>query len=357
MAAASGLVDIGVTGHHVHAIGYLNYLFVWGSIHQWGFFWQDGSLTSRRWHLYALAVGGGALLAGLVTSRSFEPDMVGSGNTNPPSIALLAYAAVQVGLVLLAEPWASRLLSSDRRWKLVRRLNAVVMNVYLWHFVPAIIIAVAFYRTGLLPQPHVGSREWFALRLLWWAMLTAVLVPLVIVVTQAERPMLRLPAGLGRPGPWSPLLLLAGIAVSSVSLIRLAIGGFAPDGRLPGLVLGGLRGRTARDPVHRPRSGRGQAAGSAPTGPAAVAARQLHGPWDSAATPPAGAGNGPRVENAPTRLNTRARIQRSRTDAPIDSQTCRVAFVRKTSPPFASGRPSRTWWASTSSSGPRAAVT
>jgi hypothetical protein len=78
---------------------------------------------------------------------------------------------------------------------------------------------------------------WFELRLAWWALLTAVLVPLVVVVTQAERPMLRLPAGLGRPGPWSPLLLLAGIAVSSVGLTRLAIGGFAPGGRPPGLVL------------------------------------------------------------------------------------------------------------------------
>ncbi|MGH3206408.1 MAG: acyltransferase family protein [Trebonia sp.] len=238
MAAAAGLVDIGVTGPHVHVIGYLNYVFVWGSIHQWGFFWQDGSLTSRRWHLYALTAGGGALLAGLVTSRSFEPDMVGSGNTNPPSIALLAYAAAQVGLVLLAEPWASRALSnSGRLWPLVRRLNSLVMNVYLWHFVPAIIIAVAFYPTGLLPQPPVGSVEWFELRLAWWALLTAVLVPLVIGVTQAERPMLRLPGGLGRPGPWSPLLLLAGIVVSSVGLTRLAIAGFAPGGRPPGLVL------------------------------------------------------------------------------------------------------------------------
>jgi hypothetical protein len=237
MAAAAGLVDVGVTGPHVHVIGYLNYLFVWGSIHQWGFFWQDGSLTSKKWHLYALTAGGGALLAGLVTSRSFAPDMVGSGNTNPPSIALLAYAAAQAGLVLLAEPWATRLLSSDRRWRPVRRLNAVVMNVYLWHFVPAIIIAVAFYRTGLLPQPHVGSREWFALRLVWWALLTVVLALLVIVVTQIERPMVRLPAGLGRPGPWSPLLLLTGLVVASVGLTRLAIAGFAPDGRPPGLVL------------------------------------------------------------------------------------------------------------------------
>jgi len=226
-----------VTGPHLHGIGYLNYLFVWGSIHQWGFFWQDGSLTAPRWRPYALAIGGGALLAGLVTSRSFQADMVGSGNTNPPSIALLAYAAVQVGLVLAAEPWATRLLSRDRRWRLVRRLNAVVMNVYLWHFVPAIVIAVAFYPTGLLPQPHVGSREWFALRLVWWALLTVVLALLVIVVTLVERPMIRLPGGLGPSGPWSPVLLVAGGVVSSVGLTRLAISGFAPDGSPPGLVL------------------------------------------------------------------------------------------------------------------------
>ena len=238
MAVAVGLVDIPVAGPpHLHAIGYLNYIFVWGSIHQWGFFWRDGSLTSPRSRTYALAVGGAAVLAGLVTSRTFAADMVGSGNTNPPSIALLAYAAAQVGLVLAAEPWVSRLLSRDRLWQPVRLLNSMVMNVYLWHFVPAIIVAVAFYPAGLLPQPSVGSAEWFALRLVWWALLTAVLVPLVIVVTQAERPMLRLPAGLGRPGPWSPPLLLAGIAVSSVGLVRLAIGGFAPDGHPPGLVL------------------------------------------------------------------------------------------------------------------------
>lgn len=43
----------------------------------------------------------------------------------------------------------------------------------------------------------------------WFALLTVVLVPLVIAVMRAERPMSRLPAGIGRPGPWSPVLLLA----------------------------------------------------------------------------------------------------------------------------------------------------
>jgi fucose 4-O-acetylase-like acetyltransferase len=191
MAGAAGLVDVGVVGPHLHVIGYLNYFFVWGSIHQWGFAWRDRTLTSPRWRPCAMA----------------------------------------------AEPWASGLLDRPRLWQFVRRLNSTVMNVYLWHFVPAIVIAVAFYATGVMPQPAVGSAEWWELRPAWFALLTIVLVPLVMAITRAERPMLRLPAGLGRPGPWSPVLLVTGIAAAGVGLARLAIGGFAPGGHLPALVL------------------------------------------------------------------------------------------------------------------------
>ncbi len=237
MAAAAALVDAGVLGPHLHVIGYLNYLFVWGSIHQWGFAWQDRTLTTPRWRPYALAAGGAALLAGLVTSGTFMADMVGSGNTNPPSIALLGYAAAQAGLVLAAEPWVSGLLARPRLWQPVKRLNSTVMTVYLWHFVPAIVIAVAFYATGIMPQPAVGTAQWWELRPAWWALLTVVLAGLVMAVTWAERPMLRLPAGLGRPGRWSPVLLLTGIAALAAGLARLAIGGFAPGGHPPLLVL------------------------------------------------------------------------------------------------------------------------
>ena len=232
MAAAAGLVDVGVAGPHLHVIGYANYLFVWGSIHQWGFAWQDGTLTRSWWRPYALAAGGAALLAGLVTSGAFQADMVGSGNTNPPSIALLAYAAAQAGLVLAAERPVSRLLARPRPWRLVRRLNATVMTVYLWHFVPAIVVAVVFYPAGVMPQPAIGSAEWWELRPVWFALLTAVLVPLVLLLSWVQRPMVRLPAGLGPSGPWSPALLLLGLAASMAGLARLAIAGFAPGGRL-----------------------------------------------------------------------------------------------------------------------------
>jgi len=232
MVAAAGLVDIGVTGPHLHVIGYANYLFVWGAIHQWGFAWQDATLTRARWRPYALAAGGAALLAGLVASGAFRADMVGSGNTNPPSIALLAYAAAQAGLVLAVERPVSRLLARPGPWERVRRLNAMVMTIYLWHFVPVIVIGVAFYPTGVMPQPAIGTAEWWELRPAWFALLTLVLVPLVLLLTWAQRPMVRLPAGLGRSGSWSPALLVLGLAASMAGLARLAIAGFAPGGRL-----------------------------------------------------------------------------------------------------------------------------
>jgi hypothetical protein len=237
MAAAAGLVDVGVTGPHLLVIGYANYLLVWGSIHQWGFAWQDATLTRARWRPYALAAGGAALLAVLLAWGPFQVDMVGSGNTNPPSVALLAYAAAQAGLVLAAERPVCRLLARPRLWRRVQRLNATVMTVYLWHFAPVIAIAVVFYPTGVMPQPAIGTAEWWELRPAWFALPTLVLVPLVLVLDRAQRPMLRLPAGLGPAGPWSPVLLLAGLAASMVGLARLAIAGFAPGGHLPVPVL------------------------------------------------------------------------------------------------------------------------
>ena len=233
MAVAAGLVEGLVQIHDLHFLGYANYLFVWGGIHQWGFCWLDGKLTKPRWRPYALAAVGAALLVGLVASGAYKVDMVGSGNTNPPSIALLAFAAAQSGLVLAAEPWGSRLLAGPRLWRRVKRANSVVMNVYLWHFVPAIVIAIAFYTTGVLAQPAVGSGEWWELRLVWLGLLTLVLVPLVAFVSWAERPMLKLPGGLGPTGWWSPVLLVIGVAAAGQSLATLAVDGFSPGGGLP----------------------------------------------------------------------------------------------------------------------------
>src|SRR6266568_464002 len=262
MAIAAAGVDLATIGAHLPLIGFANYLLVWGSMHQWGFAWRDGRLTRSRWRPWALAAGGTGLLAALLAWGPFPPDMIGAGervgNTTPPSIALLAFAAAQSGLMLAAAPAAGRLLARGRWGERVARLNSYVMTVYLWHMTPVILVAAALYPTALLPQPPAGTGQWWTLRPAWIAILAAVLVPVTLAVTRIQQPLRLIPAGPGTRGPWSPVLLLAALAAVVPALARLAIGGFAPGGDIPLTVLaayaGGLSvmlfsGRPARRPA------------------------------------------------------------------------------------------------------------
>ena len=242
MALGAAAVDLGVVGYHVKVVGYANYLLVWGSMYVWGFAWQDGTLTRPRWRPYALAAAGAAALVLLVGLGPFPIDMIGAGekvgNTTPPSIALLACAAAQVGLVLAAAPAVSQLLTRPRWWRPVTWVSPAVMLVYLWHMVPLVIVAIALYPTGVMPQPAIGSAEWWELRPAWIALLAAVLIPLIACLVRLHRPLLRvLPTGLAPVRPWSPAVLVAGLAAAGFGLTRLAIGGFAPGGKLSPITL------------------------------------------------------------------------------------------------------------------------
>lgn len=234
MVVAAAAVDVGVVGAHLPLIGFANYLLVWGSMHQCGFAWRDGLLTRSRWHPVALAGAGAGVLAVLVTVGPFPLDMVGTRgdvrNTSPPSLALLAFAAAQAGLVISLQPAASRLLARPRWWRAVGRLDAVVLTVYLWHMVPVVLVAATVYPTGAVPQPDVGSWQWWALRPAWLVVLAAVLVPVTIAATWLQRPLRRWRPGAPRRAPWTAVLVVSGSAAACVALARLAIAGFAPGG-------------------------------------------------------------------------------------------------------------------------------
>ena len=151
LALGAAGVDAGLLGARLPGIGYANYLLVWGTMHQWGFAWQDGTLTRRgpagwRWRPWALAACGAVALGGLLAWGPFGVNMVGTAggranNTIPPSVALLAFAAVQAGLLIAAEPAMSRLLARGRLWRAVSWLNARVLTVYRWHMVPVVLVA------------------------------------------------------------------------------------------------------------------------------------------------------------------------------------------------------------------------
>ncbi|WP_433190157.1 acyltransferase family protein [Actinoallomurus sp. CA-150999] len=260
-------VNTAVLRWHPPLLGGLNYLLVWGSIHQLGFAWQDGTLTRDRRRPPALAVAGITVLAGLVWLGPFPVSMVGVPgerikNTSPPSIALLAYAAGQVGLLLAAESAVTRRLRGPRPRRAVARANRMVMTLYLWHMAPVIPVAIALYPTGLLPSVPIGSAAWLQQRLVWVAALTILFIPLAMALRPAG-PVV--PAHRGadadplRHGAWP--LLVAGVAVAGLALSWLAAKGFAPSGRLPITVLvayaagmlllvaaGGMRARPATPP-------------------------------------------------------------------------------------------------------------
>ncbi|MEV1011443.1 acyltransferase [Streptomyces sp. NPDC049881] len=241
IAVVVAVVDTLSLGAGVPGVDAANYLLVWGVMYLWGFSWYSGSLVRPRIRSAALGAGGAVLLAALLVWGPFPVAMIGAGtrveNTSPPSIALLAFAAAQTGLLLTAGPLLDRFLARPARWRRVSRANTAVLTVYLWHMVPVIAVAVALYPTGIAPQPTIGSGAWLALRVAWVALLAVLLVPLVLLMLWAQRPLRRLPPGIGRPRRWSPVLLGAGTLVCAVALARFAAAGFAPGGRLAWPVL------------------------------------------------------------------------------------------------------------------------
>jgi peptidoglycan/LPS O-acetylase OafA/YrhL len=251
MGAVALVADTLVVTVHTPYVGLLDYVLVWGVAYQLGFCWRDGLLTERRPLTAALAAVGGLAFTALITLGPFPVSLIlvtgqTPSNTDPPSAAMLAWAVAQVGLCLLAAPAVRRLLDRERAWRAVRPVGGASMTLYLWHMLPVLIVAAAFYLTGLAPEPTLGSVAWWGLRLPWLLVLGVVLTGVVRALRPLERGLALLHERT-RPDPDSPRLWLPclGLAASVTALTRFATRGFAPDGRFPVLpTLGLLLGTT-----------------------------------------------------------------------------------------------------------------
>ncbi|PZG09037.1 acyltransferase [Micromonospora craterilacus] len=202
-----------------------SYLFGWLAIHQLGFAWYDarrghcrpdtmptgghaGIRTrclpmSRRAALTMIA--GGLAVAVLLTGPGPYPvNMISLpgerlANAAPPSVALLAVATAQLGLILLLRERAERWLHRSRPWQAVIAVNSVVLTVFLWHLSAVVLLVGALYGLGALPTPAAGSAAWFAWRLPWVLMLAVVLAGLIAIFGQIEARTGRSTGPPGRP--------------------------------------------------------------------------------------------------------------------------------------------------------------
>ncbi|MEZ5331956.1 MAG: acyltransferase [Thermoanaerobaculia bacterium] len=233
-------------------IRWTNYAFVWVAVHQLGYAWKEGRLRGAKAGL-GWAVGGLALAAALVGWGAYPISMVGVpgqeiSNTLPPTLALLAFACFQVGLVLALEGPARRWLEDERMWAATVLVNASIMTLYLWHSTVLVLVIGALVKLGgpglgLAP----GTAAWWWARIPWVACLALLLWPFLALFGRFERS-----ASGAAPPTWrliaGSLALCGGIGL--LSLLGIAADnalGLSPYVALPlaGAVLAGLHGRAA----------------------------------------------------------------------------------------------------------------
>lgn len=233
-------------------VGWLNYLFVWGTVHQFGYAWRDGRLDGRvRWGL--AAAGLGALVA-LTQGLAYPVSMVGVpgaalNNTLPPRLPLLALGAVQTGLLLGMERPLGRLLTRDGPWTATVLVTSMIMTIYLWHLTTMVLVlAVLLALDGFGLHVVAGSGTWWATRPIWLLVMAGVTAPAVIPLARFERPKTRMAA----PARWRGIIAVLSVCLGLALLAYFGVGG--PDGlnwialSLPfvGALVGGVVGWSGR---------------------------------------------------------------------------------------------------------------
>jgi fucose 4-O-acetylase-like acetyltransferase len=263
---AVGVIDVAYIGADMPYVGYLNYLLGWAVIYQLGIAWRSGRLPGYRPILLALAAA--LALAVLVALGPYPISMIGVPgepvqNTGPPSLALVAFAFAQAGLLMALAPFVDRALKAARVHRPLSVANSAVMGLYLWHMVPVVIVALIGYPTGLLPQPPMGSADWWLLRLVWVAAISVVMLLLMsLLMWQRSRLAAPLPTfSVPFPASWGTPILLLGALISALGALTLTLGGFAPEGRFPlqaalllavGALLVGVTPRVGAETTVRP---------------------------------------------------------------------------------------------------------
>ncbi|MEV0156553.1 acyltransferase [Micromonospora sp. NPDC050686] len=250
-AVLVGLVALGDLGRLLgpEALATGNYLFGWLAVHQIGFAWYDtrDPDTPRRRRLPltrragALLLAAGLVLLVLLTVVGPYPVVMLNvpgerlDNAAPPSLALLAAATAQLGLLLLLRGPAERWLRRCRPWQAVIAVNAVVLTVFLWHLTAAILLIGLLDALGVLPTPTVGTAAWWAWRVPWLLALAVMLSALVAVFGPIEARSRRSRTRDAPSTPWRTVLAAAGYG-----------------GVVAGLLVNSLTGKTAAEPLGLP---------------------------------------------------------------------------------------------------------
>ena len=230
-------------------VGWANFVFVWGAMHQLGYAWRDRRLGTTSQAL-AVGIAGFVGLVGLVAAGPYAVAMVGvaGANNSPPTLALATLGLMQTGFLIAAAPTIERWLAQRRPWAATIVVNSSIMTLYLWHLTAMVVVIGASLvagGAGLDIEPTTG--HWWATRPLWMFVLAAATVPFLGWFGRYERPT--------TAEPLRPWRTLAVVALACVGFANIAGGGVAnadvwirPEAVIPILVAGALLSRSPQAP-------------------------------------------------------------------------------------------------------------
>ncbi len=194
LAALAAGVDAWSFAVDRHELRYLNLMFVWPLVHQFGIahqrgWWRRGPV----WVPWASILAGAGLVALLVFGFGYPPSSVGFAdlpiaNIQPPTLAMAALALAQCGVLGLVERTGVLASLPPRAEGALGVLNAVMVSVYLWHIpliglvggVLAVVAVMAPVAAPLVLSPAVlavGSLLAVAVAVPWLGRLELRMIP------------------------------------------------------------------------------------------------------------------------------------------------------------------------------------
>lgn len=229
--ALGGVVDLVSVSQDLVAVGFLNYLVVWSTVHMLGYAWLDGQLASAARRVALVVVGFGVLHL-LTVQGPYAVSMVGLStgeidNAYPTRVTQGFLGLLQAGVVLTLEPLLQRLVARRRVWLATVLVNARIMSIYLWHLTMlGVLVGGSMLLDGFGLHRLPDTAGWWATRPLYFGVLALLTAGAVAIVGRFETP-----APDPRPAPSAirPVLAVVG---TCVGLGALASMGIARDGEI-----------------------------------------------------------------------------------------------------------------------------
>ena len=195
VVAAGDALRYGPWAHAMPAwFGLVNIVPGWLFGYQLGVAWARGRLRTST--AAVLAVSGAALFALLIGRLGYPASMVGvpgavRSNSNPPSLLVVALAAVQCGLAVPLRARLAAWLRHPLAWALVVVANLAAMTIFCWHLTAVLLTSLTAYAlAGPLPGLHTtpAGSSWLIGRALWLPAFAVLLAGLVYAARRLESP-------------------------------------------------------------------------------------------------------------------------------------------------------------------------